>query len=90
MTHTPKVGTAQPNLKLGDVAGNLDRAWAACAEADRQGADLLDSAEAAFPGDSREDLVLQPAYHRQAPPGVKGAFRYIGRERRDPIVNGLM
>ena len=41
MTDTLKVGLAQLNPKVGDVAGNLAKVRAARAEAAKQGADLV-------------------------------------------------
>ena len=62
MTDSLKVGLAQLNPKVGDVAGNLARVRAARAEAKAQGADLVLCAEAVLSGYPAEDLWLKPAF----------------------------
>ena len=64
MTDSLKVGLAQLNPKVGDVAGNLAKVRAARAEAARQGADLVLTAELVLAGYFPEDLVLKPAFQR--------------------------
>lgn len=64
VTDSLKVGLAQLNPKLGDVAGNLAKVRAARAEAAGQGADLVLCAEAVLSGYPPEDLVLKPAFQR--------------------------
>lgn len=62
MTDTLKVGLAQLNPKVGDVAGNLAKVRAARAQAARQGADLVLFSEMVVAGYFPEDLVLKPAF----------------------------
>src|SRR4029079_18893490 len=62
MTDSLKVALAQLNPKVGDVAGNLAKVRAARAEAARQGADLVLTAELVLAGYFPEDLVLKPSF----------------------------
>ena len=62
MTDTLKVGLAQLNPKVGDVAGNLAKVRAARAQSARQGADLVLFSEMVVAGYFPEDLVLKPAF----------------------------
>ncbi|MDP2331210.1 MAG: NAD+ synthase [Reyranella sp.] len=64
MTDSLKVGLAQLNPKVGDVAGNLAKVRAARAEAAKQGADLVLTAELVLAGYFPEDLVLKPAFQK--------------------------
>lgn len=64
MTNSLKVGLAQLNPKVGDVAGNLAKVRAARAEAAAQGADLVLCAETVLSGYPPEDLVLKPAFQK--------------------------
>ena len=64
MTNSLKVGLAQLNPKVGDVAGNLAKVRAARAEAAVQGADLVLYAETVLSGYPPEDLVLKPAFQK--------------------------
>ena len=64
MTESLKVGLAQLNPKVGDVAGNLAKVRAARAEAAKQGADLVLTTELVLAGYFPEDLVLKPAFQR--------------------------
>jgi NAD+ synthase len=64
MTDSLKVGLAQLNPKVGDVAGNLAKVRAARAQAAKQGADLVLTAELALAGYFPEDLVLKPAFQK--------------------------
>lgn len=64
MTDSLKVGLAQLNPKVGDVAGNLAKVRAARAEAAKQGADLVLTTELVLAGYFPEDLVLKPAFQR--------------------------
>src|SRR5215207_5911370 len=56
------IALAQLNPTVGDVAGNLDKARAARAEAARLGADLVMYPEMFLAGYPPEDLVLKPAF----------------------------
>jgi NAD+ synthase len=64
MTNSLKVGLAQLNPKVGDVAGNLAKVRAARAQAAAQGADLVLCAETVLSGYPAEDLVLKPAFQK--------------------------
>jgi NAD+ synthase len=64
MTDSLKVALAQLNPKVGDVAGNLAKVRAARAEAAKQGADLVLTAELVLAGYFPEDLVLKPAFQQ--------------------------
>lgn len=56
------VAVAQLNPTVGDIAGNLELARKARAEAARQGADLVLYTELFIAGYPPEDLVLKPAF----------------------------
>lgn len=71
MTDSLKVGLAQLNPKVGDVAGNLARVRAARAEAKAQGADLVLFPELVLAGYFPEDLVLKPAFQRRCHEAVE-------------------
>jgi NAD+ synthase len=62
MADSLKVALAQLNPTVGDVAGNLAKVRAARAEAKRQGADLVLTAELVLAGYFPEDLVLKPSF----------------------------
>jgi NAD+ synthase len=64
MTDSLKVGLAQLNPKVGDVAGNLAKVRAARAETAKQGADLVLTTELVLAGYFPEDLVLKPAFQK--------------------------
>ncbi len=64
MTNSLKVGLAQLNPKVGDVAGNLAKVRAARAEAASQGAEVVLYAETVLSGYPPEDLVLKPAFQK--------------------------
>jgi NAD+ synthase len=59
---TFKIALAQLNPTVGDVAGNLEKARNARAEAARLGADLVMFPEMFLAGYPPEDLVLKPAF----------------------------
>ena len=61
MTDTFRIGMAQLNPVMGDIAGNIAKARAARAEAARSGADLILYSELFVVGYPPEDLVLKPA-----------------------------
>src|SRR5579872_3029661 len=71
MTDSLRVALAQLNPKVGDVAGNLAKVRAARAEARKQGADLVLTAELVLAGYFPEDLVLKPAFQRQCMEAVE-------------------
>ena len=65
MNTTPdilRIAIAQLNPTVGDVAGNLELARKARADAAGQGADLVLFTELFLSGYSPEDLVLKPAF----------------------------
>ena len=64
MTNSLKVGLAQLNPKVGDVAGNLAKVRAARADAASQGAELVLYPETVLSGYPAEDLVLKPAFQK--------------------------
>ena len=57
-----RIAVAQLNPVVGDVAGNLEKARAARAQAARAGADLVLFTELFIAGYPPEDLVLKPAF----------------------------
>lgn len=59
---TLRIAIAQLNPTVGDVAGNLELARKARADAAKQGADLVLYTELFLSGYSPEDLVLKPAF----------------------------
>ena len=71
MTDRLRVALAQLNPKVGDVDGNLAKVRAARAEAARQGADLMITAELVIAGYFPEDLVLKPAFQKQCREAVE-------------------
>jgi NAD+ synthase len=62
VTDTLRVAVAQLDSVVGDIAGNLERARRARAEAARAGADLVVFSELFIAGYTPEDLVLKPAF----------------------------
>jgi len=71
MTDVLRIALAQLNPKVGDIAGNLAKVRAARAEAAKQGADLVITAELVIAGYFPEDLVLKPAFQRQCEEAVE-------------------
>ena len=71
MTQSLKVALAQLNPKVGDVAGNLAKVRAARAEAAKQGADLVLTAELVLAGYFPEDLVLKPSFVKRCHEAVE-------------------
>ena len=62
LTDTFRIAIAQVNPTVGDVAGNLEAARKARADAARRGADLVVFTELFIAGYPPEDLVLKPAF----------------------------
>ncbi len=62
MTDRLKIALGQLNPLVGDVAGNLDKARAARAQAMRMGADILVLTELFIAAYPPEDLILKPAF----------------------------
>src|SRR5215204_2231683 len=73
------IALAQLNPTVGDVAGNLDKARAARAEAARLGADLVMYPEMFLAGYPPEDLVLKPAFQD----ACRAACESLARETAD-------
>src|SRR5262245_55110015 len=71
MTQSIKVALAQLNPTVGDVAGNLAKVRAARAEAAKQGADLVLTAELVLAGYFPDDLVLKPAFVKRCHEAVE-------------------
>ena len=71
MTQSIKVALAQLNPKVGDVLGNLAKVRAARAEAAKQGADLVLTAELVLAGYFPEDLVLKPSFVKRCHEAVE-------------------
>jgi NAD+ synthase (glutamine-hydrolysing) len=57
-----RIGLAQINATVGDVAGNAERVATSIAEARRQGVDLLAFPEMSITGYPPEDLLLKPSF----------------------------
>ncbi|MEM8987459.1 MAG: NAD+ synthase [Pseudomonadota bacterium] len=76
MTDTFSIAIAQLNPVVGDIAGNLEKARAAWAEAARKGADLIVFSELFLSGYPPEDLVLKPAFQR----AVKAAAEALAQD----------
>jgi len=71
MTQSLKVALAQLNPKVGDVAGNLAKVRGARAEAAKQGADVMLTAELVLAGYFPEDLVLKPSFVKRCHEAVE-------------------
>ena len=71
MTQSLKVALAQLNPKVGDITGNLAKVRAARAEASKQGADLVLTAELVLAGYFPEDLVLKPSFVKRCHEAVE-------------------
>src|SRR5208282_2746146 len=70
------IAVAQLNPIVGDVAGNLDRARAARAQAGRDGAEIIAFSELFIAGYPPEDLVLKPAFQA----ACRAAVETLARE----------
>ena len=70
---------AQLNPIVGDVAGNLERARSARAQAAREGADVIAFSELFIAGYPPEDLVLRPAFQA----ACRSAVETLARETAD-------
>ena len=73
------IAVAQLNPIVGDVAGNLERARKARAEAARDGADIIAFSELFIAGYPPEDLVLKPAFQA----ACRSAIEALARETAD-------
>ena len=73
------IAVAQLNPIVGDVAGNLERARAARAQAARDGADVVVFSELFIAGYPPEDLVLKPAFQS----ACRAAIETLARETAD-------
>jgi len=72
MTKTLKIALAQLNPTVGDIAGNVEKAKKAHAEAARLGADVVAFPELFITGYPPEDLVLKPAFAAAARRALEG------------------
>jgi NAD+ synthase len=73
------IAVAQLNPIVGDVAGNLERARAARAQAARDNADVVAFSELFIAGYPPEDLVLKPAFQS----ACRAAIETLARETAD-------
>jgi NAD+ synthase len=73
------IAVAQLNPIVGDVAGNLERARKACAQAARDGADIIAFSELFIAGYPPEDLVLKPAFQS----ACRTAIETLARDTAD-------
>ncbi len=69
------IAVAQLNPIVGDVAGNLERARKARAEAAREGTDIIAFSELFIAGYPPEDLVLKPAFQAACRAAVEDLAR---------------
>ena len=74
-----RIALAQLNPKVGDISGNLAKVRAARAEAAKQGADLVLTAELVLAGYFPEDLVLKPAFQQ----ACKSALEELAADTAD-------
>ena len=72
------IAVAQLNPIVGDVAGNLERARQARAQAARDGADIVAFSELFIAGYPPEDLVLKPAFQAACRAAVETLARETG------------
>ncbi len=72
------IAVAQLNPIVGDVAGNLERARAARAQAARDHADVVVFSELFIAGYPPEDLVLKPAFQSACRTAVETLARETG------------
>jgi len=73
------IAVAQLNPIVGDVAGNLERARAARAQAAGDGADIVAFSELFIAGYPPEDLVLKPAFQS----ACRAAIETLARDTAD-------
>jgi len=73
------IAVAQLNPIVGDVAGNLERARMARAQAAHEGADIVAFSELFIAGYPPEDLVLKPAFQA----ACRAAVETLARETAD-------
>src|SRR3954466_8193208 len=73
------IAVAQLNPTVGDLAGNTEKARAARADAQRDGADLVAFPELFIAGYPPEDLVLKPAFQS----ACRAAIEELARETAD-------
>ena len=85
MTQSLKVALAQLNPKVGDVAGNLAKVRAARAEAAKQGADLVLTAELVLAGLLPRGPGAEARLHEALPRGGRGVARRHQGRRAGPV-----
>src|SRR5207249_11539488 len=73
------IAVAQLNPTVGDLAGNAEKARAARADGQRDGADLIAFPELFIAGYPPEDLVLKPAFQS----ACRAAIEELARETAD-------
>ena len=79
LTDIIRIAVVQQNPTMGDIAGNLELARQARADAARQGADLVLFTELFLSGYPPEDLVLKPAFLN----ACDGALRELAADTAD-------
>jgi NAD+ synthase len=77
-TTSLKIALAQLNPTVGDIAGNVEKAKRAHAEASGKGADLVVFSELFITGYPPEDLVLKPAFAAAARAATESLAGEIG------------
>ncbi len=77
MSRTFKIALAQLNPVVGDIAGNVEKAARAHAEAARLGAELVVFSELFVTGYPPEDLVLKPAFAAAARSELEALARRV-------------
>jgi len=77
MSRTFKIALAQLNPVVGDIAGNVEKAKRAHAEAASLGADVVAFSELFVTGYPPEDLVLKPAFAAAARRGLEELAREV-------------
>src|SRR5215470_528802 len=78
MTDRLKIALAQLNPVMGDIPGNLARAQKVRAQADVADADLILFSELYITGYPPEDLVLKPAFQKDAMEAVETLAKDTG------------
>src|ERR1700754_631643 len=74
------IAVAQLNPTVGDLAGNAEKAHAARADAQRDGADLVAFPELFIAGYPPEDLVLKPTFQA----ACRATIETLARETAEP------
>ena len=85
ITDTFKLAVAQLNPTVGDIAGNVELARKARAEAATMGADLVLFSELFIAGYPPEDLILKPAFMDACQSAVHELANEHGRRWTRPV-----